>query len=98
MKKGEVRDFLITLTLVSLMVASMGYPWYVLLKRMEPIRVGDRVRYSDKFLETCDPKMLECRKEMEGTVIAIVGNRAQIDLGSHFRASSMVDLANLQKL
>jgi hypothetical protein len=35
---------------------------------------------------------------MEGTVIGIHGSEAQVDFGSHFRASSMVELANLQKL
>ena len=93
-----MRDRLITVALVSLLLLSMGYPWYDLYRRMEPIREGDRVRYSDKFLETCDPRMIECRREMEGTVIGIHGNQAQIDFGSHFRASSMVDIANLQKL
>jgi len=75
-----------------------AYPWYNLYRRMEPIKEGDKVRYSDRFLATCDPQMAECRRAMEGTVMAIRGEAAQVNFGTHFRASSMVELANLQKL
>jgi hypothetical protein len=80
------------------MVAMYAYPWVDLYSRMESLKPGDRVRYSDKFLETCNSNIVESCKSMEGTVMAIHGNQAQIDFGSRFRASSMVDIANLQKL
>jgi hypothetical protein len=65
---------------------------------MEEIKEGDRVRYSDSFLATCDLRMLEHFKEMRGTVVAIHGDEAQLDCGSHFRCTSIVELTKLQKI
>jgi hypothetical protein len=65
---------------------------------MEEIKEGDRVRYSDEFLATCDPSTGECLVGMEGIVIAIFGSSAQIDLGSAFRATSTIEIVKLKKV
>ena len=65
---------------------------------MSRIKEGMRVRYSEEFLKTLTPEQAECRREMEGTVMAICGGRAQINFGSHFRASSMIELSKLDQI
>jgi hypothetical protein len=71
-----------------------GLPYHLVI----PIQEGDRVRYSDSFLATCDPRMFEHFKEMRGTVIDIHGDEAQLDCGPLFRCTSMVELSKLQKI
>jgi hypothetical protein len=71
-----------------------GLPYHLVVL----IQKGDRVRYSDSFLETCDSRMVEHFKEIRATVIDIHDDKAQLDCGSHFRCTSMVELTKLQKI
>jgi hypothetical protein len=66
---------------------------------MEPIKEGDRVRYSNEFLvRVCHPHMVNSRAKLVGTVIAIFGREAQIDFGSAFRATSTVEIVHLERI
>ena len=63
------------------------------------MQAGERVRYSRAFLSSLKNESLRhALAEMEGTILAIDGDEAQVDFGSRFRATSKVNLENLENM
>jgi hypothetical protein len=65
------------------------------------IKEGDRVRYSRRFLTNCDAAVAKTLENLEGIVMALPSHtpgKAQVNFGSQFRASSMVEIAILEKI
>lgn len=63
------------------------------------MQAGERVRYRQAFLDGLENKVLRrTLASMEGTILAIDGDQAQVDFGLQFRATSVVKLDALEKV